>query len=339
MRANRHRRAAILCGLGLFAVSSLPMDRSVDDRGGILSAVMTPIRMIQREAIAQEGVTPSHVYQQASDLISEIEVLREAIGVTDEPLEHEPVTDRQPLHVYSKVLELQHKIAAAQRRLGMSPATVGQIPVKQIAPADVKGAVEYALAQVRRIKTQMHIEDEISPAPLEGGKTPSDVYQWVGDASYLLDGLVGHPIDLNDVYTDLLALHGDMELVATKLKVALQIDPPEVTGRKRLKEIGQQVLRSTFKLINLQTRLGMDASSVPEVHLVRITPANLFETISMMDAEMVRIKHHLGINLPHEEHGAVRNKKKRDVFAMVLLVIKNLDILAKGADAYVETQS
>ena len=329
---------AVLCCVGLFGASSLPIP--VDGGGGILAAVTKPLRFIQREAVAQGSeISPSHVYQMVSDLQSEIEILREAMGVTDYPIEAEPDEDRAPIHAYARTLEVRRKIAAAQKRLGMAAGRVGQIPVKSIVPKDVYGSVEAALMEVRRIKEQLVIEDEIDPTPFEGGKTPSLVYQHLGDASFMMDGLVGHPTDVNDVFLNLTYLHGDMELVATKLKVALELDPPEVKKRRRLKDVGQQILRGTFKLINLQTRLGMDASGVPQVILVRVTPANLFEAINVMDAEMVRIKAHLGVTLPREETSAVaRNKKPQDVFALALLVIRNLDHLAKAADAYIANQ-
>ena len=200
-------------------------------------------------------------------------------------------------------------------------------------------SVQAALQEVRRIKEQLVIEDEIEPAPFEGGKTPSDVYQHVGDASFMMDGLVGRPHDVSDVYRNMKHLLGDMELVATKLKVAMDLELPEVGGRKRLKEVGQQVLRGTFKLINLQTRLGIDASGVPEVSLVRVTPAILYEAINIMNAEMVRIKVHLNIKLPREESDVSRNKKPADLFALAVQVVRNLDRLATAADAYVESQS
>ena len=102
-----------------------------------------------------------------------------------------------------------------------------------------------------------------------------------------------------------------------------------------MKEVAQQVLRATFKIINLQTRLGMDASGVPEITLVRVSPAEVYEATNILLAEMVRIKAHLGIQLPRTEHAPSRNKKPRDVFAQVLLFIKNLDALARAADEYV----
>ena len=171
-----------------------------------------------------EGVTPSHVFQTASDLAAEIEILREAIGVTVYPVEAEAQEDRSAVHGYAKSLEVRAKVIAAQRRLGMTPGKVGQIPIKQIKPKDVLTSVRSTLAEVRRIKTQLVIEEEIIPSPLVGAKTPSSVYQLMGDVSFLLDGLVGHPIDPSDVHTHLLELHDETELIAAKLKVALDIE-------------------------------------------------------------------------------------------------------------------
>ena len=332
----RPSHVAILCGLGLIVASSLPIGPSSEDRGGALSVAMTPLQIIHREALAQEAgaITPSHAYQATSDLISEIEILRDAMGITVYAVEAEAQDDRAPIHVYAKSLEVLEKIAAAQKRLGMAPAGVEQIPVKEIAAKDVYASVNNCLAEIRRIKEQLVIDELIQPAPLEGGKTPSLVYAHLGDASFLLDGLVGHPTDPNDVYTHIVYLHDEMELIAAKLKVALELDPPVVEGRKRMKEVAQQVLRATFKIINLQTRLGMDASGVPQMTLVRVSPAEVFEATNILLAEMVRIKAHLGIQLPRMEQASSRNKQPRDVFAQVLLLIKNLDALARAADEY-----
>ena len=333
----RPNQAAILCCLGLLGASSLPIHSSAVDEGGILATIVKPLRMLQSEAVAQEtnAITPSHVYQATSDLISEIEILRDAMGVTVYPVEAEPQDDRAPIHVYAKSLEVLEKISASQKRLGMTPAPIGQIPVKTIVPKDVYRSVQNSIAEVRRIKDQLVIEDPIDPSPFVGGKTPSLVYQAMGDASFLLDGLVGHPTDPNDVHTHLVYLHDEMELIAAKLKVALELEPPAVNGRKRMKEVAQQVLRATFKVINLQTRLGMDASGVPQLTLVRVSPAEVFEATNVLLAEMVRIKAHLGIDLPRAEHAPSRNKKPRDLFAQTLLLIRNLDALAKAADSYV----
>lgn len=284
-------------------------------------------------SIAQERdqVTPSHVYQAAQDLISEIHLLRDAMGVVDFPPEAEPQEDRAPVHVYAKSVEVMEKITRSQRRLGMTPGKVGQIPVKKILPKDVLGSVQAAIREIHRTKAQLVIEDQITPSAFEGGKTPSFVYKALGDASFLLDGLVGRAISPSDVYTRVQHIHDELELIAAKLKVTLDLEQPAVEGRKRPQDVAQQVLRATFKTINLETRLGMDASGVPSMTLVRVTPAEVYEATGILLAEMVRIKAHLGINLPRNERRNARNKRPTDVFAQVLLVIRNLDHLAQAA--------
>ncbi len=288
------------------------------------------------DAVAEEGqsnVTPSHVFRATRDLIAEIEVLRNELGVYDYPVEAEPMEDRAPVHVYAKTLEVLSKVSRVQRRFGVTPAGVGQIPIKDIIPADVLRSVNGILDEVRRIKTQMVIETEIEPAEFEGGKTPSMVYKNLADASFLLDGLRGRPLMPTDVFGNAVAILDEMELIAAKLRVPLELDPPVVEGSKRPKDVAQQVLRATYKVINLQMRLGMDASAVPTLTLVRVTPSEVFDATNMLMAEMNRIKVYLGINLPREPRPDPRNKTPVDVFAQVMLIIQNLDVMAKAASA------
>ena len=209
-------------------------------------------------ASAQSETTPSHVFQAAQDLIAEIEILREEMGIADYPPQAEPQEDRAPVHVYAKSLEVREKISRAQRRLGMPPGEVGQIPVREIVPHDVLGSRAGRDPRDAAHETPArHRERDHVPTPLRRGENPqSMVYQALGDASFLLDGLVGRPITPSDVYGALLHVHDEMELIAARLKVSLELDPPPFEGRKRPNDVAQQVMRATFKTINLETRLG-----------------------------------------------------------------------------------
>ena len=334
MTRQRRKGAATACVVTLlWAAGGLPLNVTSPGDRGLLGLVEAPLRTIQSQAFAQAQTTPSHVFQMTGTLIAEVELLREAIGATDYPLEAERVNDRQPLHTYTRSLEVRRKIAAAQQRLGIPPAQVGQVPVKTISPADVFSSVELALAEVRRTKAALFVEDQVDPVPFVGGKTPSHVYQLMGDASFLLDGLVGRPTNINDVYANLLQLQEDIELIAARLGVGLELDPPAIDNRrKRLTEVAQQVLRAMFKIVRLQAELGMNASVVPRMTLVRLVPANVYEAINLMQAEIVRIKVALGIEIPAAEVAVSRNTTPRDVFAQTLLLIRNLDALLRAAD-------
>ena len=97
---------------------------------GLVQAVL--ILPLAVHAAEWGGTTPSHVYQCTEDLISEIDILREGIGLTDIPIDPEPQTNKTPVHVYGKALEVMEKISRSERKLGMAPVKVGQIPLKEI---------------------------------------------------------------------------------------------------------------------------------------------------------------------------------------------------------------
>ena len=278
-----------------------------------------------------KDVTLSHVYQATLDLIAELHILRTATGAADSPREFIPREDRTPIHAFAKSLEVMDKTARVQRRLGMIPVDVGQIPVKTISPRDSYRKVHSIIEELRRIKRQLVIAEEIQPAPFVGGKTPALIYKNLGDASFLLDGLVGRPTTSSDAYTQVLQVHDEMELIATELGVALESDPSAVDGRKESKEVAQQIVRATYKAINLQSRLGMDASSVPDPVLVEVTPAEVLDATNILLAELTRVKVHLNVRSPRVDSRASQNKLSEDVFAQALLIIRNLDTLTKAA--------
>ena len=295
-----------------------------------ISYYVVLIFLLPIAVIANEGkITPSHVYQVTEDIISEINILREAIGVDDEPNEPEAQRGKTPIHVYGKGLELLEKISKAQRKLGMTPAEVGEIPLRDIKPADVFELVSSILLQLTNMKEQLVISDTIEKAKFVGAKMPSDVYENLWLASYMLDGLVP-PIKPKDVYRNIQYIHGEMRLIATKLGMSLDLEPPKITGRKRLKNIGQQALFSLYKISELEKRLDMAAASVPEITLVRIRSSDIYDLTNMLMAEMVRIKVHLKIDLPRGEQPTPHRVKTNEVFGQMLLVVKNLEKMIKA---------
>ena len=326
-------QAVILCGFVLSGLSIGPVEAqdSWSDWAAQLFGTQVGEVVAQGSEDAPSNVTPSHVFQATLDLIAEIEILREAMAVADYPGEAEPQEGRAPIHAYAKAIEVLEKVARVQRKFGLDPVDPGYIPVKNVVPADVLREVQTIIEQIRNIKTQLVIEENIEPAPLVNGKTPSLVYKNLGDASLLLNGLVGRPITPSDVFGHLEHIYDDMELVAAKLNVSLDRELPAVEGRKTPTDVARLVLRASYKIVDLQNRLGMDASSVPNLTIVRVTPAENLEVTNILLAEMTRIKAHLDIDLPHETRPDPRNKRPTDVFAQIVRILKNLDTLTEAA--------
>lgn len=283
-------------------------------------------------AVAEEQeITPSHVFQKTEDVLAEIELLREVIGITDVPVEPEPQSGKTPIHAYGKGLEVLEKVSRAERKLGMVPAEVGEIPLKEVKPADVFQLVESILLELRNIKRQLVISGTITEAEFAGAKTPSHVYENLWYASYMLDGLAGE-ITPDYVYRNIQYLLDEMNLIAAKTGAILKLEPDAIKGRQRVKNVAQQGLLALYKMTNFQRRLNMNAAGVPNITLSRITPSDVYDITNMLMAEMVRIKVHLGIQLPRGEYPVPSRKSPNDVFGMMQLVVQNMDTLIKAAD-------
>ena len=286
----------------------------------------------RRASVQANNVTPSHVYQATVDLISEIELVRKAMNVTDSPVQITLREFQEPIHAYIKCLEVMDKTARFQRRLGMIPVDVNSPPAKLVTQSDVHSIVQAITDELLRVKRQMVITSEIQSAPFVGGKSPSLVYENLARASLLLDGLAGRPTTPNDVYIHVMRVHDEMEFIASELSIPFEGDPPAVESGKKPMAVAQQIVRATYKMIGLQTRLGMQATSVPDFSLEQVTAADLHDATNFLLAETVRIREHLNVRSPSSERREARDKTTSDVFARILLVIRNLDIMSKAAE-------
>ena len=289
-------------------------------------------RTLRPTQVDDNDITASHIYQATVNLISEIVILRNAMNVTDSP---EKVAFRQhqtSIHAYAKSLEVMQKTARIQKRLGMIPVDVGHIPVKPLTLIDLHEVVQAIIEELRRIKRQMIVRHNIEFAPFVGGKSPSHVYENLLHASLLLDGLVGRSTTPNDVYVQVLRVHDEMNLIAAELQVSLDVNPPTVEHDKQPTAVAQQVIRAAYKLVDLQTRLGMDASSVPNFTLANVTSSDILDVTNFLLAEVARVKTHLNIQLTANRLHKAEKMTTTDVFARLLLVIKNLETIGKAAE-------
>ncbi|MDE0036218.1 MAG: hypothetical protein OXU77_01510 [Gammaproteobacteria bacterium] len=296
---------------------------------GIDVPMRRDVRATVRDRVDAEpvGVLPA-----TEMLLGEIGILRRELGVDDFPARAEPQGNRQLIHVYVKSMEVMSKVVAAQRRLGVAESSVPDMPVDEVSSEDVLRAVQDALDGVRGIKTQMVIETEAEARASSGPLTLAAAYTNLADASVLLDGLRGRATTPSDVHRNLGAVIEDMSLIAARLQVTLDMDPPVVDGAKESVDVAQQALRAVYKIVLLQGRLGMDASAVPTLTMVRVTPAEAYDLTGVLRAELARIKWHLGINVPSTEGApTTQSSNATDVFARMLLVVRNLEQLTAGA--------
>ena len=273
-----------------------------------------------------DGVQPIRVLRAVEELVAEIQGVRRASGIDDFPPEAELVDGRAPIHMLAKSLEVLGKVVDIQRRLDVPEGTVGAIPIRNVDAADVLSSIEQILLEMRKIRRRMGIDRPIAPEPSDSLDASPMIYKRLADASFMLDGLRGGPLNSDDVHAMALSVLDEMALVADRLGVALDLEPARITGTRYPLDVGVEVARAAYKVAGLQTRLRMDASGVPKPDLARVTPSTNYDATNMLLAEMTRIKLHLGIDAQRE---ALRDQptgtKPKHNTALIMLIVHNLE--------------
>ena len=310
-------------------VQALPVLAPVaapDTRGtSELRTVLAPIDASHRS----EGAQSFHVFRATQDVISEIAILRDGLGIRDFPPEAEFVEGRGPVHVYAKSLEVLDKVLETQQRLFVPVGIAGRIPLKEISNGDVLANIEHILAELRKIKSRVGIARHIEPALLDIGRSHSMVYKSLADASFMLDGLRGRTVSPNDVFQNAVFLFDELTLIAKRFNTPLSFEFAPVEGAMKTIDVAIQTVRARYKLVELQTMLQMDSSSVPTLTLDRVTPSENYDAINLLLAEMTRIKVHIGVNQPRVARPErSTGNGPNDTFALIELINQNLDRLA-----------
>ena len=303
-----------------------------------LEAEAPPARA-QRPAPDGETVTLADAHRAARDLVAEIELLRRAQGIADAPAppaSAEPGAGREaPIHAWLESLEVMDKAARVQRRFGMLAFEPGAMPAGDVTLGDTHRNVLTVIRELRRVKRQLVIEARIEPAPPGTGPAPADLHARLAHASALLDGLVGRPVSSNDVYLHVRRVRAVLAPLAARLGVSLEPDPPpgpETAEEPRAsKEVAQQILIATYKVVNLQSRLGMAPSDVPGAPPGDVAPADVYESVNRLLVELARIGAHLGVETLIPGGEETRRMRSADVHAQALRLIADLDRVSRAA--------
>lgn len=137
--------------------------------------------------------TPNEVYRLALTLVSDIDKIRAARGVSAVVPQPDPVSGKKPVDVY----EIGYQLLTDLKTLveGKADYAVPQgivLPAKRtgaIKPSHASEMINVLLAEVSSIKAKVGATKPSDLAPPQNGKTPSDTYQVLMRARAMLAGL------------------------------------------------------------------------------------------------------------------------------------------------------
>lgn len=288
----------------------------------LLSTTLSTGRLSAQE---EEQLTPSHVYQHAERLIAEIELIRRFEGVTEPARDPGTQINKLPIHVVQKAVELMDKVRRYQQSLGMDPLTIDPLPFERMTPLIAFEAVNSVLSNIREVKGRLGIGEAIEPVPFRSGKTPTEVYELLWRASYLLDGVVEETTP-SEVLAKERQAYRDLLLISEALDSA----PPEESRTYENKEPRDVLMENyvtMYRLARLQRALGMVPFYVPPLPGGEITPSNAYDTAGTIVGELHRIKTTLGVTVPSPPLERFEEATPSDVYAVARLIQKGLETL------------
>ena len=241
-----------------------------------------------------EAPAPRQVVEATESLIAEIGFIRRTLGVSDSYADVEPQSNREPVHVYAKTLEILHKVRRLQAQFGLTPAPEQWMPFQPVNIEDAIANLEQLVRQVRGIRDELAFDGEPERAPVAADATLSTAYERLASASLMLDGLRGGPPTSNDLFQVASAAFHGLEAIAKRLNIALDVSQDAPPSAKPV-EIASALMRSIEMAIDVQAELGMVASAAPYFTPVRVTASELYDLTGLLTAELSRIGHHAGI--------------------------------------------
>ena len=284
------------------------------------------------ETLDGQTPIPGAVDLAVQDLIAEVVLVRAAVGVHDIPPEPELQEGRRPVHAYGKALEVLSKISGIQRRFGVPAVPSGRLPLVPIDWPAVATQIRYVVDELRKIKEPRGIDARIEPATAASAGNPAGVYQRLAYASVLLDGLLGRPLTTDDVYRNCTSALDELQLVAAALGISLDLEVPTVEQVMGPKDVARRMVLALSGILELQVRLGMDASSMPSLTMVRVTPTEVFDVCGTLLGETARVKMHLGLDAVRQGRPEPVGRTFTDTFALALVITGALDAMTAAIE-------
>jgi hypothetical protein len=174
------------------------MNRS-SARGAL--AILVPLLALAPAARAQ--IENKDVYVLANQLADEVELIREVMGRPYDDSPRLPVSQASEFEVlfqaqtlYRKANQLAYEIAGTPRR-APPPA-----PYREVTPADVHALVASALEQIRLVKNEIGIEEEVLLQERDAGISPTGNFLIIIDINRQLNLLISTTIRAADVFEE-----------------------------------------------------------------------------------------------------------------------------------------
>lgn len=240
-------------------------------------------------------ITPSEVFKEAVKIEMEIEILNEHFEVKNVIKPEKIDAQLHPRHSFQATYMLLARINDFRDKIGLSLTVEPDIaPSQRLNPNDVYDATQRILTEFYILKKRLGIKKEIETVKDYGNKTPTDVFNKLFESIYAINGLIGKKVNPNHVFSQVMRLKDDIDLILITLNVRDTSVPPI----KRVNSKPKDAFAAAGKLME-QINLLQKSVGIKRVELEpfrpkgEIMPLNVYIAIELAIAEIRTIKAHL----------------------------------------------
>ncbi len=274
--------------------------------------------------------TPNHVFALTERLIAYLKAYRDKKNITSPVPDVPYIENLKPKHVYQKAIECLQKTNNLRIREGASSIAVPRYPLRNITPDEVYDLVK-------------RLEDEIGIALSKGfsnegeinenyhDKMPSDVYKNIWTISLLIDSITGgENFTPNDVYPEAQNILSEARIIAKELGFSQENSQIKEFSSKAKEP--SDVFELSVGLLKRVQEMQVHAG-VPDVGQIfvpvsgPITPANVFDHIGLVRAELIVLKVHLGLSEEAPHFKTATDKNPSDVYNVLeqaVVILQNI---------------
>lgn len=269
------------------------------------------------------AATPSDVYQRSEMVIADIDSIRNSAGISEKAREPGVQIAKTPLHVYTKIIELDEKIQRFKAKNNWPEKQGPTLPTSKVTPKQPMEALGHVLEELAEIKQKMGITASNS-VPLVKGKTPSDVYESVWYASYKMDALIG-ALNPSYVYRNTLRITDGLLVLAKNLNKNVTLPEAKTLKGNSPADANIEAFKILYKIAKIERNIGIKPSRVPSFPAGNISPSDVYDATNNIIAELTKIN--ISKKLPRIKQEQVTSRKitPNDVVAQMLIIHSLLD--------------
>ncbi len=249
-------------------------------------------------SVTAAEVTPNEVYSKAYVILEEIKILKRHFHIEKSVAPETVHLALTPGHNWQKGYEILYKINLFRSKHGLSFSSVSsREPQQALSPLIAYEQLIRIITELQIIKFYTDITEAAVQPPVFTEKMPVDVYNLLDEISRELDILNGKPLLPSDALTQAVRITEDVDFILKALNITdTTIPPPKVLGMKPA-DVFEVVLQLLAEIRRVKKLFDINWI---DFHALKptdreITPSDVFSLDGIVLAELQPIKARLGL--------------------------------------------